>query len=102
MIAAALVLGNPTFLIPISVVGGVQGVIASLQKKKEIPLVISIFFWNTVVCFLSIAPPPTGRSMAEPRSGEKGRLVKSVKNVVAPIHTTKSVKSRPMAARQPN
>ncbi|MHB0965027.1 MAG: hypothetical protein ACYC36_01110 [Bellilinea sp.] len=43
MIAATLVLGNPTFLIPISVVGGVQGVIARLQKKKEIPLVISIF-----------------------------------------------------------
>ena len=43
IIAAALVLGNPIFLIPISIVGGVQGVIASLQKKREIPFVVSIF-----------------------------------------------------------
>jgi len=43
LIAATLVLGNPIFLIPISIVGGVQGVIASLQKKREIPFVVSIF-----------------------------------------------------------
>lgn len=43
IIAAALVLGNPIFLIPISIVGGLQGVIASLQKKREIPFVVSIF-----------------------------------------------------------
>jgi Flp pilus assembly protein protease CpaA len=43
LIAAALVLGNPIVLIPISVAGGIQGVIASLQKKKEIPFVASIF-----------------------------------------------------------
>jgi hypothetical protein len=43
IIAAALVLGNPIFLIPISIVGGVQGGIASLQKKREIPFVVSIF-----------------------------------------------------------
>jgi Flp pilus assembly protein protease CpaA len=43
LIAATLVLGNPIVLIPISVIGGVQGVIASLQKKKEIPFVVSIF-----------------------------------------------------------
>jgi len=43
IIAAALVLGNPIFLIPIAIVGGVQGVIASLQKKREIPFVVSIF-----------------------------------------------------------
>jgi Flp pilus assembly protein protease CpaA len=43
IIAGVLVLGNPIFLIPISIVGGVQGVIASLQKKREIPFVVSIF-----------------------------------------------------------
>jgi Flp pilus assembly protein protease CpaA len=43
LIAASLVLGNPIVFIPISVVGGVQGVIASLQKNKEIPFVVSIF-----------------------------------------------------------
>jgi len=43
MIAAVLVLGNPAVLIPISIAGGIQGVIASFQKKKEIPFVASIF-----------------------------------------------------------
>ncbi len=43
LIAAVLVLGNPAVLIPISIAGGIQGVIASLQKKKEIPFVVSIF-----------------------------------------------------------
>jgi Flp pilus assembly protein protease CpaA len=43
VMAALLVLGNPLVLIPISVSGGIQGVIAALQKKKEIPFVASIF-----------------------------------------------------------
>lgn len=43
LIAAVLVLGNPAVLIPISIAGGIQGVIASLQKKNEIPFVVSIF-----------------------------------------------------------
>jgi Flp pilus assembly protein protease CpaA len=43
LIAANLTLGNPAVLIPISIAGGIQGVIASLQKKKEIPFVVSIF-----------------------------------------------------------
>ena len=43
LIAAVLVLGNPAVLIPISIAGGIQGVIESLQKKKEIPFVVSIF-----------------------------------------------------------
>jgi len=43
LIAATLVLGNPIVLIPIAVSGGIQGVIASLQKKREIPFVASIF-----------------------------------------------------------
>jgi hypothetical protein len=43
LIAAAFVLGSPIVLIVIAIAGGVQGVIASLQKKKEIPFVASIF-----------------------------------------------------------
>ena len=43
LIAAFLVLGNPAVLITISIAGGIQGLIASLQKKKEIPFVVSIF-----------------------------------------------------------
>jgi len=43
LIAAVFVLGNPAVLIPISLAGGIQGVIASVQKKKEIPFVVSIF-----------------------------------------------------------
>jgi Flp pilus assembly protein protease CpaA len=43
VITALLVLGNPLILIPISIVGGIQGAIAVLGKKKEIPFVASIF-----------------------------------------------------------
>jgi Flp pilus assembly protein protease CpaA len=43
LIATTLVLGNPIVLIPIAVSGGIQGVIASLQKKREIPFIASIF-----------------------------------------------------------
>ena len=43
LIAAELIIGNPAVLLPISIAGGIQGVIASFQKKKEIPLVVSIF-----------------------------------------------------------
>lgn len=43
VITALLVLGNPLVLIPISIAGGIQGMIAALRKKKEIPFVASIF-----------------------------------------------------------
>jgi Flp pilus assembly protein protease CpaA len=43
LIVMMLVFNNPIVLIPISIAGGVQGVIAALQKKKEIPFVTSIF-----------------------------------------------------------
>jgi Flp pilus assembly protein protease CpaA len=43
LIATMLVFNNPFVLIFISIAGGVQGVIAALQKKKEIPFVVSIF-----------------------------------------------------------
>jgi len=43
LIATVLVFNNPFVLIFISIAGGVQGVIAALQKKKEIPFVVSIF-----------------------------------------------------------
>ena len=59
LIAAVLVLGNPIILIPIAIAGGIQGVIASLRKKKEIPFVASIFcgtllfvFYPYFSCFL--------------------------------------------------
>jgi Flp pilus assembly protein protease CpaA len=43
LIAITLVTGNPAILIPISIAGGIQGVIASLRKQREIPFVASIF-----------------------------------------------------------
>jgi Flp pilus assembly protein protease CpaA len=43
LIAITLITGNPAILIPVSVVGGIQGVIASLRKQREIPFVVSIF-----------------------------------------------------------
>ena len=51
LIAAVLVLGNPIILIPIAIAGGIQGVIASLQKKKEIPFVASIFCGTLLLVF---------------------------------------------------
>lgn len=43
LIATMFVFNTPLVLIFISIAGGVQGVIAVLQKKKEIPFVVSIF-----------------------------------------------------------
>lgn len=43
LIATSLLLGVPAVLIPIAVAGGVQGVIAYLRQKQEIPFVVSIF-----------------------------------------------------------
>ena len=43
IMAAALTLGTPLIVIPISLAGGVQGMIALLRKQKEIPFVVSIF-----------------------------------------------------------
>ena len=43
LIATLFVFNNPIVLIFISIVGGVQGVIAALKKKKEIPFVVSFF-----------------------------------------------------------
>jgi Flp pilus assembly protein protease CpaA len=43
LIAITLMTGNPAILIPISVAGGIQGVIASLRNQREIPFVVSIF-----------------------------------------------------------
>ena len=43
LIAILLVTGNPAVLIPIFLAGGVQGLIARLRKKTEIPFVVSIF-----------------------------------------------------------
>jgi len=43
LIASMLTLGSPQVLIPVAVAGGIQGLIAALLKKKEIPFVLSIF-----------------------------------------------------------
>ncbi len=41
--SAALIFSDPLVIVPIMAAGGVQGVIAAIQKKKEIPFVASIF-----------------------------------------------------------
>ena len=57
IIAAALVLGNPIFLIPISVIGGMQGVIASLSEKEGNSFCRINFLWNTCCSFsIHISP----------------------------------------------
>jgi Flp pilus assembly protein protease CpaA len=43
MIAAAFVFGTPAVLIPITIAGGFQGVVALLRKQTSVPYVLSIF-----------------------------------------------------------
>ena len=43
LIAVLLVTGNPAVLIPIFLAGGIQGLVARLRNKSEIPFVVSIF-----------------------------------------------------------
>jgi hypothetical protein len=43
MIAATLAFGSPAVLIPITILGGLQGVVASLRKQTSVPYVLSIF-----------------------------------------------------------
>jgi len=43
LITTMVVTGNPAILIPIFLAGGIQGVIASMRKQKEIPFVVSAF-----------------------------------------------------------
>ncbi len=43
IMAAALALGSPLVIVPISLAGGIQGGIAMLRKQKKIPFVVSIF-----------------------------------------------------------
>lgn len=38
-----LIFPNPSILIPITMLGGIQGIIALIKKQKEIPYVVSIF-----------------------------------------------------------
>jgi Flp pilus assembly protein protease CpaA len=45
---------NPSILIPIAVLGGIQGIIAMIKKKKEIPFVVSIFGGTVVYTLLPI------------------------------------------------
>lgn len=43
LLAEIMLMGNPVILIPILLTGGIQGLMAMFQKKKEIPFVVSIF-----------------------------------------------------------
>lgn len=38
-----LVIGEPAVFIPIAILGGIQGVVASIRKQRTIPFVVSIF-----------------------------------------------------------
>jgi Flp pilus assembly protein protease CpaA len=52
LIAVRLVTDNPGVLIPIFLAGGIQGLVARLRKKTEIPFVVSIFS-GTFLFFLT-------------------------------------------------
>lgn len=55
IMAAALALGTPLVVIPIFLIGGVQGAIAFLRKQKEIPFVVSIFTGTLIFAFYPYA-----------------------------------------------
>jgi Flp pilus assembly protein protease CpaA len=54
LIASTIFIANtPIVLIPMFLIGGIQGLIALVQKKKEIPFVVSIFFGFLFYTFTS-------------------------------------------------
>jgi len=48
MIAATLAFGSPAILIPISIMGGLQGIVALLRKQTSVPYVLSIFLGTLI------------------------------------------------------
>lgn len=51
LISALLVLQDPWVLLPIFLAGGLQGLLAALKKKKDIPFVVSIFCGSLIFAF---------------------------------------------------
>jgi Flp pilus assembly protein protease CpaA len=49
-----LIFSNPSILIPIAMISGIQGIIALIRKQKEIPFVVSIFGGTVVYTLLPI------------------------------------------------
>jgi Flp pilus assembly protein protease CpaA len=49
-----LLFPNPSILIPIALLGGIQGVFAKIRKQKEIPFVVSIFGGTVIYTLLPI------------------------------------------------
>ncbi len=54
MIAASLAFGSPAVLIPITIVGGFQGVVALLHKQTSVPYVLSIFLGTLVYILIPL------------------------------------------------
>ncbi len=54
MIAATLAFGSPAVLIPITIVGGFQGVVALLHKQTSVPYVLSIFLGTLVYTLIPL------------------------------------------------
>ena len=53
MASTVFIANTPFILLPMFLIGGVQGLIALVQKKKEIPFVVSIFFGFLFFAFTS-------------------------------------------------
>lgn len=51
LISALLVFQDPWVLLPIFLAGGLQGLLAALRKKKDIPFVVSIFCGSLFFAF---------------------------------------------------
>ena len=51
MASVVFIANTPIVLLPMFLIGGIQGLIALFQKKKEIPFVVSIFFVFLIYTF---------------------------------------------------
>jgi Flp pilus assembly protein protease CpaA len=52
--AILLVIQDPRIILPIALFGGIQGIIALIRKRKEIPFVVSIFGGTVIYTLLPI------------------------------------------------
>ena len=54
MMTILLILGNPLVILPIAIIGGMQGLVALIRKEKSIPYLVAIFFGTFIFAMNSI------------------------------------------------
>jgi hypothetical protein len=54
MMTILLILGNPLVILPVAIIGGLQGLVALIRKEKSIPYLVAIFFGTFIFIMNSI------------------------------------------------